>query len=742
MKKLIVCMTVLLFCLCLAVPRYALAEEIEVLRGEEAEEEIFLEGTEGVYSMTGRMTAETDFAELVLPEEENSLFYQAIKLLEDGSEAKLLLSERGTKGWEMKLKLRVKGVRIGTGTISFADMVMTDENGEWLTGVELPDITVKVLPNPLIVNLYGSTGEAGWYVSEVGVEISDKDAAQIWYSLNDGEKKEYTEGFTIGDGRFTITAFSDDGYGYRKEETRYVSVDTVAPELSVDAESLEWQAEDIVLTAGFKDGNSGLSVTGYAFSEKEDCAGSMEYMTSCVEEKELTQTADGIRYLHLYGKDMAGNEAEAVYGPYKKDSVAPEIRFENLTEGCLIEEAVLPKLEITDDRSGIKEITFTLDGEAWEAAEITDKGKHTLTVTAEDAAGNRTTECVTFSVYHKISVKAEASDTPYTHTASFSALVAYRGEPVDGVEVEFLVNGENIDTRRTEKDGRAHLYWPAGLSPQEAELMVRVAQDDESFLLAGEDTDTFTVKQEKAWLIYTGDHVVRKGEPLHLRFETGELPDYRHGDITKAELFVTLYRTEEDGGRTKVEEILLNPDKRGILRYDFYGDTGLYEMKAEFTEESFYTAPGITLYPAVYEVEAELSVSGGSLLIDLPQAGFYLRAEVSFLPPDIEAEVKVQLPGTGITLTEHRLDGYRLDTEGLVLYGSAMNPKDGSIYSYEIKTEFSYGFLLSGIQTGVWKGADREGTPLHTYTWRLEDILEELQEEEEPETAEGAVTEE
>ena len=63
-----------------------------------------------------------------------------------------------------------------------------------------------------------------------------------------------------------------------------------------------------------------------------------------------------------------------------------------------------------------------------------------------------------------------------------------------------------------------------------------------------------------------------------------------------------------------------------------------------------------------------------------------------------------------------------------MLYGSAINPKDGSVYSYEIKTEFSHGFLLTGAQTGVWKGADREGTPVHTYTWKLEDILENLNE--------------
>ena len=156
----------------------------------------------------------------------------------------------------------------------------------------------------------------------------------------------------------------------------------------------------------------------------------------------------------------------------------------------------------------------------------------------------------------------------------------------------------------------------------------------------------------------------------------------------------------------------------------FYGETGLYEMVAEFSEESCYTAPKIILHPAVYEIDAELNADGGSLFIDLPQAGFRMTATLSFVTGKLDAEVEVKLPGTGITLTAHRLTGYHLDTDGLVLYGQAVNPKDGSTLSYEIKAVFEYGILLSEAEASLWKGADRDGTPLHTYHWKLDETGE------------------
>lgn len=721
MKKQMTFILTVLCCLGMTTPHAAQAEEIEVLRGEETETEVFLEGSEEVYALFGDLESTADFVKLKSPEEENGMDYQALELKESGSSARLLLSNRGDYGYGLWLRLRVEGVRIGTGSVSLAETQMTDKNGEWLYGVKLPELAVKVLPNPLIVNLSGIQGNNGWYTSTVEVSIIDKDAAEIWYDTGSG-KAVYTGPFTVYDGSTTLTVTSDDGYGYKKEETRWISVDTVKPSVTVSLREMDWQQEIIEVTAKSTDGTSGIADAFWSFSEskEEDSSGSR-----LDGEEVLVMEEDGSWYLHLWAEDKAGNETRAVYGPYRKDSVAPEICFENLHQGKLVEEGILPEIEVTDSCSGIKKIAYTLDGQEWSPAEITGKGKHSLVVTAEDLAGNTRTETIEFFIYDRIEVTASAGDTHYTGTASFSALVTYRGEPLPDAEAEFFVNGESLGVKHTDREGKAWMHLPMELSPQEAEFTVKVSQDEERFLLAGEDTDTFTVRPEKAWLLYGGSYSVWKGEPLYIYLETGELPDFRMGDITRAELLVELYRIENDGSKTYVEEVCLTPDEWGVATHAFYPDTGLYELKISFTEDSCYTGQEILLHPAVFNIEAELDWDGGSLLLDLPHLGVYMNLGFTFLPPTIEAEVEVRIPGTGITLTENKITGYDLTTDGIVLYGTAVNPADGAVYSYEVKTGYTMGFLLDELETSIWKGEDRTKEPVYHFAWSAEDGIAE-----------------
>lgn len=721
MKKRMTFFLAVLFCLCMATPGSAQAEEIEVLRGEETETEIYLEGSEEAYSIYGELESTEDFVRLKETEDENSMDYQALERNDTDGSAKLLLSNRGSTGYGLWLRVRVEGVRIGTGTVRVAEPQATDENGEWLQNVELPDITVKVLPNPLVVSLSGTTGNNGWYTSPVTVSVSDRDAAEIRYDFG-AEQYVYNGPFEVQDGVTALTVTSDDGYGYKKEEVRRIPVDTVEPSLTVSTQELSWQQETLEVTAASTDRTSGLSQAAWAFSGSRESRGSWNTLNG---EELLTMEQDGIWYLHLKAVDNAGNETEAVYGPYRKDSVEPDISFENLYQGQLVEEGITPELTVTDSCSGIREITYLLDGQAWNLSEITGKGKHTLTVTATDLAGNTRTETVEFAIYDSIAVTAEAGDTHYTGTASFSALVTYRGEPLADAETEFFLNGESIGVTHTDREGRAWLQLPMELSPQEAELTVKVPQDEERFLLPAEDTDSFTVYPEHAWLLYGGDYSVWKGEPLRICLETGELPDFRMGDITRAELLVELYQIEKDGSRTFVEEVYLTPDEWGIATHEFYPDTGLYELKISFTEDSCYTGQEILLHPAVFDIAAELDWEGGSLLLDLPHLGVYMNITVTFLPPALEAEAEVRIPGTGITLTENRITGYDLTTDGMTLYGMAVNPADGTVYSYEVRTGYTMGFLLDELEASLWKGGDKTQEPVHHFEWSLEDDTEE-----------------
>lgn len=588
MKKQKLCLLAVVFSLCFGNTYPVQAAELEILRGEEEETEIFLEGSEDAYSVFGEITGTEDYLIMKDSEEENSADYQTLVLNTEGSRGRLLLSRRGSGGVGLWLRVKVEGKRIGTGTLSLQGAQLTNENGDWVLNPQLTDITIKVLPNPLVVELAGEKGDNEWYTSDVTVTVSDKDAAEIWYDLGEGQQT-YTDAFIIRDGETTLTVSSDDGYGYKKEEVRQVNVDTVAPSLSASVQELSWQQENIEVTAGSTDETSGVKETFWAFSEEAEHIGDWNALEG---EQNLTMKQDGIWYLHLKATDNAGNEAVTVSGPYHKDSVKPEIVFENLCQEQLVVEGIMPEITVTDERSGIEEITYLLDGEVWSPAEITGKGKHVLTVTAKDMAGNTHTETVEFSIYDCIEVIASAGDVTYTETASFSALALYRGEPIPGAEVEFYLNGENIGACCTNLDGMAQMQLPMLLAPQRAELTVVVLQDDNRFLLGTEETVTFGVLPKLVRMVYNGDINIWNGENLRLTIGIAEhwrSKNLHLGDITKAEVCAELYRIEEDESRSFVEAYILKPNEKGQIVYEIQPETGLYELKLLFTENSYYT---------------------------------------------------------------------------------------------------------------------------------------------------------
>ena len=724
-----------LFLLC---PVTVQAAEVEVLRGEEAETEVYLEGTEDIYSFFGTLEADTGYVYLRDVKEENPLFYQAALCETDGSSTKLLLSSYGSGSYGLSLRLRVEGKRIGQSVLTFSGYQLTDDAGAWIESATLPEITVKVLPNPLNIELSGDMGNDGWFVSPVRVTVSDKDAASIWYDTGNGTK-EYTNPFLLKDGVYSILVTSDDGYGYKKQEKRTCSIDTTRPHLTASETGLSWQKEDIVLTVSAWDSGSGMDFSARACSEDKEAFGGLEVFSGS---ETLTLTQDGVWYLYLTGEDVAGNEGERVLGPYRKDSVAPEVLIENIMEGQLVEKVVLPEIYSSDDRSGIKSITYFLDGEKWTLGEIRGKGYHTLSVTVEDMAGNTATDRVSFVIYDPVEIEVRAEDTRYTGEGFFSATVTYNGTPLAGREAGFFLNGESVGVRTTDRHGRVFLQMPVEIAPQEAVLTVKTGQEDENFLLAGEGSTTFTVEQENAWLHAGVTPVTEYGDGLSVYLETGEIPDFRMGDITKAELSVTLYVTEKDGSRTFLEEVWVHPEEDGRVCCDFYPEPGLYEIMIAFTENSYYTGQKQKAHAAVYEIQASLTTEGGSLLLDLPQFGIYVKADLVFSPEfDLEVTTELRIPGTGITLTENRLTDYDLTTEGLVLYGTAVNPKDRTTYSYEVRIAYSPGGVVTEAEITLWKGNNTTGEPAYHYEWPESEEDSEGTEEE-PESGSEINTEE
>ena len=708
-----------------AVGSVAEAEEpvVEVLWGEEAEVELVLPGTGDIYTLYGTLMGNADFASFLPLKEKPGQWYQALLSEEAGGQGKLLLSRLcRSDGENLRVKLRVKGNRIGTTVLTLADGYYVSEDRQWAEA-KFPEITVKVLPNPLIIQVLGTMGPTGWYKDEPTVRITDQDAAWIYYSLDGDEEQPYKGEFQVEDGAWTLTVRTDDGYGYQKTETEEIHVDGETPVLCAFPEEADWQGSTIEVAFQAWDAVSGIAKARWAVSESEKTAEDWQNfsgeMTCPVEE-------DGIYFLHLWTSDVAGNEMAAVFGPYRKDSVAPEIWITNLEQNVLVVNGITPEI-VTEDYSGIASVEYYLDGKAWEPGEIRGKGVHTLSVAAVDRAGNRAERSVDFAIYDELSVTCEAGDTRYSEYSLLRTEVAYREMPLAGREVTFFVNGEEAGSAVTDENGVAVLLSPVWIAPQEAAVTAWVAQEDDNFYAGTKAETILTVKQEHAAAVYTGDWVVKQGDVIRMRMETAEIPDGLKGDMANAVFHAVLSYIGEDGSRSTAGEWNLIPDENGEAEWYGTYETGLYELTVSCAENSYYTVHPLKLYLTVYDIQADYEDGTAGLFIDLPNIGLRIAAELRLVPvPDISVEASLRIPGTGIVLTENDITGCDLTSEGLVLIGMAQHPETGKLHRYRMKMEFTAGVVVTGLEAAVWEGeAPAEGEteePIYEFRWEMDEI--------------------
>ncbi len=93
--------------------------------------------------------------------------------------------------------------------------------------------TTKCLLNPSLPD-----GENGWYLNPVTVTLEATDevsgVAKTFYRIDDGEWKEYTGAFEVGEGKHVISYYSIDNAGFvEKIRKTYINVDMYAPEINI-----------------------------------------------------------------------------------------------------------------------------------------------------------------------------------------------------------------------------------------------------------------------------------------------------------------------------------------------------------------------------------------------------------------------------------------------------------------------------------------------------------------------------
>jgi hypothetical protein len=117
----------------------------------------------------------------------------------------------------------------------------------------------------------------------------------------------------------------------------------------------------------------------------------------------FTITAQGRQVLEVRSVDRAGNVETAQSREIAVDSGEPEVAISGIRPRTYpSHQQASVAWTATDATSGVRGVRATLDGEAVEAGEwsmwMLSTGRHVLTVTATDVAGNTSSQTVVFTV--------------------------------------------------------------------------------------------------------------------------------------------------------------------------------------------------------------------------------------------------------------------------------------------------------------------------------------------------------
>ena len=169
-----------------------------------------------------------------------------------------------------------------------------------------------------------------------------------------------------------------------------------APTIDANPKNRGWANSNVSVTLTFADSHSGVSTRQYAWSTSTATPSSWSSYTGAV-----TQSSNGVWYLHARAVDNAGNETIEYFGPYRVDKTAPSI-IANITERGWASENVTVTLTYTDLESGISAreyawSTNTTTPSSWNnySSPVTQSldGVWYLHARAVDNSGNVTTEC-------------------------------------------------------------------------------------------------------------------------------------------------------------------------------------------------------------------------------------------------------------------------------------------------------------------------------------------------------------
>ena len=248
-------------------------------------------------------------------------------------------------------------------------------------------VWVDTRPPTTQIDVAGTAGLAGWYVSPVNVTLNASDAtsglASIEYQVDGGSWQPYSSVIRFGDGDYNLSVRSIDHAGNVDLSTRSIRVDTVPPAttLLVDGVPPALGArypDGAVVTLSGADAGSGIAATFYRIDAGNwlTYAGSIPY--------------SGSHTLEYYSVDRAGN-AEAIRSTVLWVGGVPPTTSVTLEGTAGANGWYTSDVRIQLDTTGAgTTIAYRVDGSAWAAYAgpfTLSDGEHSIQFQATDSTG-------------------------------------------------------------------------------------------------------------------------------------------------------------------------------------------------------------------------------------------------------------------------------------------------------------------------------------------------------------------
>ncbi len=325
------------------------------------------------------------------------------------------------------------------------------------------------------------------------VTVSIDGSAPAVVTVDGNGDWSFTPGSDLSDGSHSVTVRAEDAAGNSSTDSGSFTVDLTAPPLSISAPSAGEQVGpgDVIITGATEPGRE-VTVTltgGRMVTVTADASGNWSADFGPLPEATgYTATATV--------EDDLGNEASVSIG-FDVDTTAPAVSVDTPGDDADLDDA-RPTIEGTAEPGST--VTVTVDGGApvevtvdtggnWAFTPPTNlgEGDHEVVVTAEDAAGNTSSDSVTFNVdteAPQVVIEAPASgDEVETSTPVISGF----SEP--GSTVVIVIDGQEAGTATAGADG-AWTFTAPELGGG-AHTVVASSEDDAGNV--GEATVNFTV---------------------------------------------------------------------------------------------------------------------------------------------------------------------------------------------------------------------------------------------------------